>query len=88
VTASGDIWPGFDPETTIRDDFDAKILAVLWAAKKTYLPLLWIGILMAVSHFIIVRDPSAFAERVALLSSSGDFLGALLSPFTGVVIAT
>ena len=38
-----------DPNDVLRDgQFDSAALLVLWCARKAFLPLLWIGLIMAV----------------------------------------
>jgi hypothetical protein len=68
------------PSVAIRNDLDAKILAVLWAVRKAWLPLLWFGSSLAVVYFIIVHDPQASSDRFAEASSPGELLTSRWSP--------
>lgn len=76
-----------DPAAVVRDDLDAKILVGLWFARKSYFPLLWLGLTVAAGYFVVVRDPTAFGERIADLTTPGELIGALLSPFALVIAA-
>jgi hypothetical protein len=87
IAASGIPWPSGDPNTVIRNDLDAKILAVLWAVRKAWMPLLWLGASIAVVYFIIINDPEAFTKRFGEVVAPGEMLDALASPFPVVAIA-
>jgi hypothetical protein len=49
--------------------------------------MMWLGLSIAISYFLIIRDPSAFTERLEGTASTDELLNAALSPFTGVVVA-
>jgi hypothetical protein len=55
----------------IRNDLDAKTLAVLWALRKAWLPLFWIGSSIAIVYFIIIHDAEAFDNRFAEIADRG-----------------
>jgi hypothetical protein len=76
------------PESLVRDDFDATMLLLLWCGRKASGPLLWLGLTVGTAFFLFVqRDEQEFVERVVELQSSGDLVGALLSPFAIVAVA-
>jgi hypothetical protein len=78
----------FDPSWAIRNDFDATIVLLLWCLRKSFFPLLWLGMTVATVVFTIVdRNPNEAAETLNSLSGPTDYAGALLSPLVLVVIA-
>jgi len=79
---------GFDPSAAITSDFDATIVLLLWCIRKSFFPLLWLGLSFATIYFAIARrDLLELEEQAASLSSPGEYLGALLSPLALVAIA-
>lgn len=78
-----------DPAVALREGtFDATVLLLLWCARRAFFPLLWLGLTSAtVAIGVIGRDPGGLEARVEELQASGDWLGALLSPLVGVIIA-
>ena len=79
---------GFDPSSAIKSDFDATIVLLLWCIRKSFFPLLWLGLLFATIYFAIARrDLLKLEEQASSLSSPGEYLGALLSPLALVAIA-
>ena len=78
-----------DPDDVLADGtFDATALLCLWLAKKSFFPLLWIGVGFAV---IITRDIASLGDElqseIEALDSIGDFLAALVSPFSVIIVA-
>lgn len=80
-------WPSGGGASLVRDDLDARILAVLWVVRKTFPPMFMLGLSVAVTYFIVIRDPEAFSERIGALSEPSELFGALLSPFSVAVLA-
>lgn len=91
-TASADASPvsgRFDPTAVLRPErYDSIALLVLWAARKAFLPLIWVGLAIAVT---ISQDPTDLGARLGTdlggISSPSQAINELLSPLAGVVIA-
>lgn len=76
---------GFDPASALRPSrADAYTVLVLWCARKSFVPLLWIGLAIAVWA---LRDVDAVLAEVAVLGDLEAMASDLLSPFALVVIA-
>lgn len=78
-----------DPHDVLRDgEADSGALLVLWCARKTFLPLLWIGLTVAV---LLTQDVAnlgnAIEQELEGLDTPAEFLATLVSPFSGVLIA-
>ena len=78
-----------DTDAMLRDgQFDATALLLLWCMRKAFLPLLWIGLTVAV---LTKRDDASLGDALEAeiegLDSASEFWAALLSPFSGVLIA-
>ena len=79
---------GLDPSSFIRSDFDATIILLLWCIRKSFFPLLWLGMLFATTYFVVAeRDLLELESQTASLESPSAIAGALLSPFALVAIA-
>ena len=78
-----------DPNSVLRNgEFDAAALLLVWCARKSFIPLLCIGLIIAV---ITTQDVANLGtemqEELEGLTSPGEFLASLVSPFAGVIIA-
>lgn len=72
----------FDPELAVSDDFDARLLLILWAARKSFFPLLWLGFIVAAGWFLAIDgDAEAFLDRLNEIQSPDELWKAVLSPF-------
>jgi hypothetical protein len=79
---------GFDPSSAIRSDFDATVVLLLWCIRKSYFPLLWLGMsFAAISYAIARRDVLELENQALSLDTPSEFVGALLSPLSIVAIA-
>ena len=79
---------GFDPSSAIRSDFDATIILLLWCIRKSYFPLLWLGMSFAtIAYAIAQRDVLELENQALSLDTPSEFVGALLSPLSIVAIA-
>lgn len=78
-----------DPNTMLRDgEFDPGALLVLWCLRKAVLPLLWIGIIVAVLATQNVANlGNEIQKEIESLDTPAEFLSTLVSPFAGVLIA-
>lgn len=47
--------------------------------------MLWLSLSVAAGYFLVVRDPAQFTDRLENLTSPGEMIGAVLSPFSFVV---
>ncbi len=78
-----------DPNDVLREGtFDATALLVLWLARRSFLPILWVGIGVAV---VITQDIANLGDEVQRELDSLDSLGAvfaaLASPFSLILVA-
>lgn len=78
-----------DPNNLLRDGtFDAAALLVLWLARKSFFPILWIGVGVAV---VVTQDVANLVDEVQReiegLDSVGDVFAALVSPFSLIFVA-
>lgn len=78
-----------DPNDVLRDGtFDAAALLVLWLARKSFFPILWIGVGVAV---VVTQDIANLGDEVQReiegLDSVGDVLAVLVSPFSLILVA-
>ncbi len=78
-----------DPTSVLSDGtFDATALLVLWCIRKAFLPLLWIGLSVAV---VLGQDIASLGESLQRelegLDTPGELVSTLLSPFAGVIVA-
>lgn len=75
----------FDPSQALRSgDADARLVLLLWCLRKSFYPLLWLGLSIAVIAF---DDVNALNRRFASLSNPSEVVASLLSPMAGVVFA-
>lgn len=75
----------FHPSVALRPGTaDARVVLGLWCLRKSFLPLMWLGLSIAVLGF---EDADAFNDRLAGLADPGDVFASLLSPMAGVVVA-
>jgi hypothetical protein len=78
----------FDPSWAIRNDFDATVVLLLWCIRKSFFPLLWLGLTFATIVFTIVdQNPNEATEGLSSLGGPTDYVGALVSPMALVVVA-
>ncbi|MGI9643414.1 MAG: hypothetical protein ACR2N9_11625 [Acidimicrobiia bacterium] len=78
-----------DPDAVLLDgSFDGTALLLLWLARKSFFPVLWIGIGIAV---IVTQDIANLSREVQReiesLDSVGAVLAALASPFALILMA-
>ena len=78
-----------DPDAVLRNgSFDPVALLLLWLARKSFLPVLWIGIGVAV---VTTQDIANLGDEVQRELESLDSLGAvfaaLASPFSLILVA-
>lgn len=78
-----------DPTTVLREStFDPTALLVLWCARKTFLPLLWGGVLVAL---VATQDVASLGDRIEQqldsLNSPGELLASLVGPFALIILA-
>lgn len=76
-----------DPRRAVRNDVDARILAILWCARKAFPPTMLFGMAVAAAYFIVVRDAQEFLDRLETLTEPNELAGAVLSPFSIIVFA-
>lgn len=82
------IQDSFEPSSVIRDDNDATIILVLWCVRKSFFPLLWLGLSVATVFYVLVgRDVILIEEQVSSLTSPAQAARAFLSPFVLVAVA-
>lgn len=75
-------------EDFVRNDFDARFLAVLWCIRKAFAPTLLLGLILGMAYFLVVAgDASAFMDELGALDSPGELASSVFSPFFLVVIA-
>lgn len=74
-----------DPSLAIRQGtWDAYTVLVLWCMRRAFLPMLWIGLSVAV---IALGEPEAMSEATATLEKPEELLSGLRSPLGLVVVA-
>ena len=86
MTTRGD---RLDPNDVLQHgQFDSAALLVLWCARKAFLPLLWIGLIIAV---LLTQDAAnlgnAIERELEGLDTPAEFFATLVSPFAGVLVA-
>lgn len=73
-----------DPNLALRPgDWDARAVLGLWVLRKSFFPLVWLGLSIA---FIAFGDPDALAAEIEVFDSPQAMVSAILSPL-GVVVA-
>lgn len=76
---------GIDPELALGPGtVDATLLLVLWLARKSFFPLIWLGSSIAVIGFGDITD---MEDQLRILQDPADAIGSLLSPLGGLVLA-
>lgn len=74
-----------DPELALRHgDFDAHVVLFLWCVRKSFYPLLWLGLAVSVIAF---GDVDAVTREIESLDNPQAMLSSLLSPFGVIVVA-
>ena len=78
-----------NPSDVLRDgELDSGALLVLWCARKSFFPLLWIGLIVAV---LATQDVSSLGneiqQEIESIDTPGEFFATLVSPFAGILIA-
>lgn len=78
----------FDPSSAIRSDTDATLVLALWCLRKSFFPMLWLGLSFATIVLVLINHETQTAtERLASLDSPDEYLRALVSPMALVVLA-
>jgi hypothetical protein len=74
-----------DPDLALRPgDFDAHVVLVLWLLRKTFFPLLWLGMGVAI---VAYGDVDSLETELSVFDSPGAMLAGLLSPLGLIVLA-
>ncbi len=78
----------FDPSWAIRDHFDATLVLLLWCLRKSFVPLLWLGLTFAtIVVTVLDQSPATITSDLTSLDDPMSYLGALISPLALVVVA-
>lgn len=74
-----------DPSLALREGTgDPRIVLGLWCLRKTFFPLIWLGLVVAV---VALGDLESLDSRMPSFDSPGEMLSNLLSPFGVLVLA-
>lgn len=73
------------PDQALRPGtFDARALLFIWCLRKTFLPLIWIGLIVAIVRY---GNIDAFSDELQTLDDPASAIANLLSPLGVLVLA-
>lgn len=74
-----------DPELAMRPgEFDAHAVLFLWCVRKSFYPILWLGLGVAL---LALGDIEAVSREIETLDSPQAMLSGILSPFGPIIVA-
>lgn len=85
VDTKANLLDRIDPEQALRPgNIDANLVLLLWCVRKSFYPLLWVGLSIAI---IALGDIDAVGREFESLDSPQAIVSNLLSPFGIIVLA-